>query len=110
MMPPPPPPPSSRSPGLLDAPLCIPAHPANAAWTAAAATTATVNIVLPTSPDTTRFAMNGISRIMIDSRILLNDMSSIWLAPRKAPPKLCAVKMLFRLFALMIVNNWLMMA
>ena len=43
----------------------------------AAATPATVNIVLPTSPDTTRLAINGISRIMMDSRMLDSEMSSI---------------------------------
>jgi hypothetical protein len=34
-------------------------------------------MVLPMSPDTTRFAINGISRIMMDSRMLDNEMSSI---------------------------------
>jgi hypothetical protein len=38
-------------------------------------------MVLPTSPDTTRFAINGINRIMMDSRMLDSEMSSIWLAP-----------------------------
>jgi hypothetical protein len=38
-------------------------------------------MVLPTSPDTTLFAINGISRIMMDSRMLDSEMSSIWLAP-----------------------------
>src|SRR6266508_838262 len=40
-------------PAALAAPPCIPAHPATAVCTAAAATPATVNMVLPTSPDTT---------------------------------------------------------
>jgi hypothetical protein len=38
-------------------------------------------MVLPTSPDITRFAINGISRIMIDSKMLDSEMRSIWLAP-----------------------------
>src|SRR5579883_3085210 len=93
----------SPPPAALAAPPCIPAQPATAAWAAAAATPTTVSMVLPISPETTRFAMNGINRIMIERRMLESEMRSIWLAPWNAPPKLWAVKMLLRLFALIIV-------
>jgi hypothetical protein len=42
---------------------------------------ATANIVLPTSPETIRFARKGIIRIMMESRMLASEISSIWLAP-----------------------------
>jgi hypothetical protein len=46
----------------------------------------TVNIVLPTSPDTTRFAMNGINAIISENRILDSEISNAALAPLKRPP------------------------
>jgi hypothetical protein len=33
------------------------------------------------SPDTTLFAINGISKIMMERRMLESEISSIWLAP-----------------------------
>jgi hypothetical protein len=47
----------------------------------------TVNIVLPTSPDTTRFAINGINAIISENKILDSPISSAALAPLKKPPK-----------------------
>jgi hypothetical protein len=37
--------------------------------------------VLPTSPDTTRFAMNGIKAIISENKMLDSAISNAWLAP-----------------------------
>jgi hypothetical protein len=67
-------------------------------------------IVLPTSPDTTRFAIIGINAIISENKILDSPISTAWLAPAKRPPNVPAFNMVFRLPALMSVSIWLITA
>jgi len=70
----------------------------------------TVNIVLPTSPDTTRFAMNGINAIISVNKILDRSISNAWLAELKRPPNDPCPNMALRLPAFMSVSIWLNIA
>jgi len=63
-----------------------------------------------TSPDHHRFAITGSAGSMMDSRMLDQRNQQHLAGALKRPPKLCDVKMLFRLLALMTSTSWLMIA
>src|SRR5262249_47041244 len=71
----------------------------------AAAAPSTVNIVLPRSPSTIRFARNGMSRMQTENRILAAARSTSEVAPASMPPKLPAPVIVAMLLMLSAIAN-----